>query len=555
MGPKLSVSSLVLAFVCACAHQPADRVLLDASIYTMDPDLPKAQAIALRGDTIVHVGSLESVQAFIDEDTKVERLGGQTILPGLFDSHTHLVLSGTELVHNVQLYEAKTLVELDAAIRERIEADAESSDWIRGSGWEPLLFEGQLDRARLDKLSATRPILMYSSDGHSAWVNSAALRVAGISKSTTAPRGGRIERDAEGEPTGILRETAIALVSAKAPAYDDVQVDAGLRKAIGEANSFGITHVFEVSTEKWMLAGLQRSLERGELTVKVRAAVWIDPARGSAQLDEVVALREAFRSPRIQVNAIKLQIDGVLESGTAAMFEPYRDGTRAKPLIDAQTLLETIRAFDKAGFQIHAHVIGDQATHLMLDALTRLERCEGIDRRPVLAHLLFVALDDLPRFRELGVYAAFSPLWAAPDPSIDKWIAPTSEGERAHWIYPLAAVAQAGGVVVAGSDWSVSSMNPFAAMQTAITRRALAATDGPALEPEQAVSLEAILAAYTIDGARAAFVEDELGSLQVGKRADLVVIDQDPFAIAPTQLSEISVLRTIVDGADVYPAH
>ncbi len=553
---KTSVSSLALCCACSTTRayiEPADRVLLDARIYTMDPEQPQAQAIALRGDTIVHVGTNESVRAFIADDTRIERLGGDTILPGLFDSHTHLVASGAEL-EDISLYAAKTLAELEEVIRERVEVDPKAT-WIRGAGWEPAVFEGRLDKALLDEISAERPIVMLSSDAHSAWVNSAALGAAGITSETPDPAGGRIERDADGEPTGILREVAIDLVAAHMPAFPDAQVDRGLREAIAEANSFGITHVLEASTEAWMLAAYQRRLEQSALTVKVRAAVYVDPSRGPEQLDEIVALRERFGAGQLRVNAIKLFVDGVLESKTAAMLEPYVDGSQASPMFSDELLLDTMVAFDEAGFQIHAHVIGDRAARQVLDALAQLDSLRGPgDRRPVLAHLQVVHPQDLPRFGELGVFAAFSPLWAHPDPSITDLVVPAIGSERARWIYPIAAVTEAGGVVVAGSDWSVSSMDPFDAMEVAITRRDPGVDDGPALEPDQSVALQAILEAYTIDGARAAFAEQQLGSISEGKRADLVVIDRDPFAIAPTELSEVRVLRTIFDGEDVFVA-
>lgn len=533
--------------------QQADIVLTGAVVHTMDAARPRAEAVAIRQGRIVHVGSEESVQAFIGDDTQVEDLAGAVLLPGMHDSHTHLIWSGTEL-EDVSLFEAATLDDLLAAIAGHAAARPDEP-WIRGSGWDASIFEGKLDRTQLDQIAPGRPVYMASADAHSAWVSSAALAAAGITADTPDPPRGRIERDASGAPTGILREDAIQLVTDRMPDYSAAQVDAGFTKAMAEASSYGITSIIEASAEPWMLEGFQRFAERDALDVRVHAAVLVDPDRGAAQLAEVEDLRARYESPMVQVNAVKLFLDGVIESQTAYMLAPYVDGTNGTPSFTDAALLETVRAFDQAGFQLHAHTIGDGAVRQMLDAYAAVAAERGpADRRPILAHLEVIDEADLPRFKELGVHAAFSPLWAYADSYITDLTIPVIGPERSEWLYPMGSVAAAGGVLIAGSDWSVSTMDPFDAMEVAVTREAPDGSVTTPLTPAQRLDLQTILEAYTINGARASFVEDELGSITEGKRADLIVIDRDPFEIDPADLSEIQVLRTLLDGREVYRA-
>lgn len=533
--------------------QEADLVLTGAVVHTMDPDRPRADAVAIRQGRIVHVGTEESVQPFIGASTQVEDLDGAAILPGMHDSHTHLIWSGTEL-EDVSLFEASTLEDLLAAVSERAAASPDEP-WIRGSGWDTSIFEGKLDRTQLDQIAPGRPVYMASADAHSAWVSSAALEAAGITAATPDPPRGRIERDASGAPTGILREDAIQLVTAKMPAYSQAQVDAGFTKAMAEASSYGITSIIEAAAEPWMLEGFARFAERDALDVRVHAAVLFDPERGAGQLAEIQSLRDRYTSSMVQVNGVKLFIDGVIESQTAYMLAPYLDGTNGTPSFTDDALLETVRALDAAGFQLHAHAIGDGAVRQVLDAYEQVARDRGpADNRPILAHLEVIDEADLPRFQALGVYAAFSPLWAYADPYITDLTIPVIGQERAEWLYPMGSVVRAGGVLIAGSDWSVSTMDPFDAMEVAVTREAPDGSVTTPLTPAQRIELQEVMEAYTINGARASFTEDELGSITAGKRADLVVIDRDPFAIDPSELSEIQVLRTLLDGREVYRA-
>lgn len=532
---------------------PADLVLIGAAVYTMDPAQPRAQAVAVDEGRIVHVGTRESVQGFIGAGTRLEELDGRVLLPGLHDSHNHLVWSGTEL-QDVVLNSATTVDELLALIAAHA-ARAPGEPWIRGTGWENALFEGKLHKSQLDQIVPDRPVYLAASDGHSAWVNSAALAEAGITAATPDPANGRIERGARSQPTGILRESAASLVSERMPPYSEAQIDAGLTAALALASSYGITSIIDPAVKPWMLDGYQRFADRGALTVRVHAAARIQPGEGVKQLEAIEALRARHHSPMVQVNAVKLYIDGVIESKTAYMLQPYADGSNGAPNFTSQDLSEVLIAADRAGFQIHTHAIGDGAVRQVLDALDQVQAANGPrDRGLILAHLQVIDPADLQRLGALDVYAVFSALWATPGASIDELTVPVIGRERSRWLYPMAAVQRAGGVLVGASDWSVSSMDPFEAMEAGITRQDTVKNGGPVLTPEHRVTLQQMLEAYTINGARASFVERELGSLTVGKRADLVVIDRDPFAISPHELSDIQVVMTLLDGREVYHA-
>lgn len=532
----------------------ADLVFLNGVVHTMDTAGTRAEAVAIRGGRIVYVGGSHGAKAHLGNGTTVEDLQGRALLPGFHDAHTHLIWSAAEL-EDVDLFEAATLDELLDPIAARA-AERPDEPWIRGSGWDISVFDGLLDRSQLDGIVPDRPVYMGSADGHSAWVNSRALALAGVTAETPDPPGGIIDRDTSGEPTGILREDAIGLVADLIPAYSNEQVDEGFAKAQAEASSYGITSIIDANVEAWMLDGYRRFEDRGELAVRIHGAIEVGPDIGVAKLDAIEAMRSSYDTPLVKIAAVKLYLDGVIESKTATMLEPYSDdGTNGIPNFTDDALAEIAIAFDRAGYQLHAHTIGDAAVRQMLDAIERVNQANGArDRRPLLAHLEVIDPADVPRFSALGAYADFQPLWAYPDSYITELTEPVIGPERSEWLYPIGAIAQAGGTIVAGSDWSVSSMNPFEAMEVAVTRQDPEDPEGRVLTPQHRVGLQEILRAYTLHGARAGFVEDELGSIEVGKRADLVVVDRDPFAIDPHELSEVRVLRTMLDGREVYRA-
>ena len=425
--------------------------------------------------------------------------------------------------------------------------------WVRASGWDISAFP-DASAAILDEITGARPAYLAAADGHSAWVNSAALKAAGIDAASKAPEGGRIELDADGKPNGLLRESAMELVSKLLPDYPDSQVDAGLAKALQEAYSYGITAIIDPAAKEWMLKGYQRFDAAGKLSLRVTAAVEITPAEGVAGVGRVLDLRTRYASPHLEVDSAKLFVDGVIETGTAALLEAYvGDDKRGDLLFTPEAMKEIATAADAAKLQLHAHAIGDRAVRATLDAYEAARTANGPrDSRHQITHLELIDPADIPRFKSLEVLANIQALWAYPDSYIADLTEPKIGPERSQWLYPFGALKQAGATLVGSSDWSVSSMNPLEAMQVAVTRQDPGDANGRVLTPQHRLELMDMLRAYTVNGAFAAFDEKESGTLAVGKRADIVVLDRDITGVAPTEISAGKVLVTLIDGAPVY---
>lgn len=537
---------MLTVFACAAppvAEEPADLVFRGGIVRTMVGD---AASLAVRDGLIVAVG--DDLSGFVGRSTEV--IEGGTLYPGFVDAHTHVAMSGADAL-DIDLTEAVTIDELVAAVADRAAA-APDEEWLRGAGWDISLFNDTLHRSQLDAVVSDRGVFLYSADGHSAWVNSAALTVAGISSATPDPEDGRVERDADGEPTGVLREGAVDLVGEHVSEQSDAQLDEGLANALAEAASFGITSIVDANVGESLLAAYQRADDAGKLSMRVYGAVELGAGWEVETVEEIADFQDRFGSERLTVNAAKLYTDGVIESQTAYMIEPYEDGTNGEPNFTDDELAEAVRIVDAAGYQVHLHAIGDGAVRQSLDAIAYAETQNGRrDRRPLLAHLEVIDPDDVVRFATLGALADFQLLWGYPDAYITEWTVPFIGEERAQWLYPHGSVRDAGGTLVAGSDWSVSTMNPWEAIEVAVTR-ADPDLGGDALEIGQALSVEEAVRAYTKDGALAIFAEADLGTLEVGKLADLVLVEGDPEPLAPEELSEVTVMGTWVGGERVY---
>jgi len=529
---------------------PATLVLSSGRIYTMDDAGTAAEAMAVRDGEIVYVGNDAGLEPYVGPETQVIDLAGGVVMPGFHDAHTHLIWSGADLL-NVDLFSATTVEDLQEAVLTWANAHPDA-EWVQGGGWDLSAFDGLLHKSQLDSVVSDRPVFLYAADGHSAFVNSLALELAGITVDTPDPEDGIIERDETGEPTGILLEAAMELVEVLLPSYPESQIDEGLMNGLLEANGFGITTLIDASVEDWMLDGYARAEAAGALTVRVHGAVEVVPGDPD-NLSHIEALRDGYASDRIGVDAAKFFLDGILESQTAAMLEPYTDGTNGILNFSEEELWSAALELDAAGFQLHAHTIGDGAVRQFLDAVEEVARVNGSrDRRPLLAHLEVIDPDDIPRFAALGAYADFQPLWAYPDPYITELTWPVIGEERSEWLYPMGAVLEAGGTLVAGSDWSVSSMNPFEAIEVAVTRQDPWIDGGDVLTPQHRIDRTAALRAYTSEGAKASFSDALLGSLEVGKRADFIRLDRDPFTIDAYELSDVQVQETWLDGDRIF---
>lgn len=535
---------------------PADLVFVHGAVYTVDGARSWAEAVAVSGGRIAFVGTSEAAKPWIGPQTRVVDLAGKMLLPGFHDSHVHPVSGGIEALE-CDLHGLDSVDAVLGAIRAYAAKHPEAK-WIRGGGWDlPLFPNGNPSKTLLDSVVPGRPALLAASDGHSAWANSRALAIAGITRATQDPAHGRIERDVSGEPSGTLREDAVELVARHLPKYTAREREDGLRKGLGVANGFGLTSLQEASALEGDLAAYAALDAMGALTARVSAAIKADTDEVLADVPRIRELRAKYRGKRFHADAVKIFADGVLETRTAAVIEPYIGyGTdRGKTNLDPGDFRALATALDRDGFQIHVHAIGDRAVRDTLDALEAAQKANGVrDARHHIAHLELIDPSDVPRFRRLGVVANFQPFWANGDLYITEMTEPELGPARSQWIYPIASVEAAGGVTAFGSDWSVSSMNPLDGIEVAVTHRDPSKGPGPAWLPKERISLPDAIAGYTIRGAYLDFTEKETGSIEVGKAADLVVLDRNLFEIPPSQIHETKVLWTLLDGKEVYRA-
>jgi predicted amidohydrolase YtcJ len=544
---------------------PADLVFTGGPVHTFSPARSRATSVAVRGERIVAVGH-DEVRELVGPSTEVVDLKGKLLIPGFQDAHAHPVGGGLEL-GQCDLSGATTLDEY----RRRISAYAQAhpdTEWITGGGWSMEAFPGGLPTAaELDALLPDRPAYLVNRDHHGAWVNSRALQAAGIDARTPDPADGRIERDADGAPTGMLQEGAANLIGRLLPPVTLEQRITGLLRAQALMHSLGVTawqdallgeHANLTDPTDAYLA----TAADGRLTARVVGSLWWDRARGTEQIDELVARRAAGTRGRLRCTTVKIMQDGVAENGTAALLGPYLDGCGCAsdnsgisfvPPLDLQ---KYVTELDARGFQVHFHALGDRAVREALDAVEAARRANGrTDTRPHLAHLQVVHPDDIGRFRELGATANMQALWAAHEPQMDDLTIPFLGPERSAWQYPFGDLQRAGATLAAGSDWPVSSPDPIEAIHVAVNRVLPDAAPGtPVFLPEQRIGLDAALTAYTAGSAYVNHLDDVTGSITPGRLADLVVLDRDPFAAPTEEIGATRVLETFVGGERVFAA-
>jgi predicted amidohydrolase YtcJ len=538
------------------AASQADLVVV-GTVVTMAESRPRAQALAVAGGKVAFVGDAPSARKRLRPGGRLIALEpGQAVFPGLVDAHVHMLDAGV-MRQRCTLDEAKTKARALEIIAEYSRAHPELA-WVIGSGWALSLFDERgPTAAELDAVVADRPAVFYGQDGHSAWLNSRALAAADIKACKPDPERGRIECTATGEPRGTLREAAVDLVEKVVPQPRTEQWLAGLREAQGYLHSLGITMVQDANVTPRMLEIYHQGASSGQLTMKVVAAQATDPSKPASQADELARLRDRYSAGRLSASTAKIFVDGVLEARTAALLAPYQGGDERGILNweDPAVLADLVARLDRHGMQIHMHAIGDRAVRSGLDALAAARSANGpSDNRHHIAHLQLVAAADIPRFRALGVIANFQPFWMFPD----EWIAQSAEAVigrvRAQRLFPFRSIVRTGVRMAAGSDWPVSSPNPFPAIQVGTTRQSPDPPVGPPWIPAERVSRRALLAAYTTGGAYVNRREHETGSLEVGKAADLVIVDRNPLTVPVRRLGGTRVLKTFVDGEEVYAA-
>ena len=499
--------------------------------------------------------------------TEVIDLGGRMVLPGFQDAHVHPPSAGVEMLQ----CELLDLHGLDA-YREAIRSYAEShpdAEWILGGGWAMDVFPGGVPtKDILDELVPDRPVYLPSRDGHSAWVNSEALKRAGITRDTPDPSDGRIERDELGEPIGALQEGAMRLVGDLAPEPTQEEWERGLLEAQRYLHSLGIT-----AWQDAIVGGSYPTLEaylavagRGELTARVVGALWWDRYRGLEQIPELLEARARGPVGRFRASTVKIMLDGVCENFTAAVLEPYLDAegrptdNRGILFVEPDLLSEAVTRLDAEGFQVHFHALADRAVRVGLDAIEAALRANGpSDHRHHLAHIQIVHPEDIPRFRRLRAVANAQPLWAAHESQMDDLTIPFLGEPRWRWQYPFGSLVRAGAVLAMGSDWGVSSPNPLEEIHVAVNR--VMPPDYPytvenreVFLPEERLDLPTAIAAFTMGSAYVNHLDRETGSIEVGKLADLVVLDRNLFEHPMEEISQAKVLLTLVEGERVHAA-
>jgi predicted amidohydrolase YtcJ len=538
----------------------ANLVLKNGFIYTVDGQRTIAEAVAIIDGKFVYVGSTSEVNQYIGKETRVIDLDKRMVLPGFIDSHCHPAYGAAHQLFDVMFTGLNSIAEYKKAIRD-FAAKHPDAKFIKGRGWKNTLFgKTGPDKKIIDEIIPNIPVALDDDGGHAAWVNSLTLKLAGITKETKDPRSGVIERDPEsGEPTGTLRESAAYLISEIFPDYTVEQLMRAVEAYQKMAASFGITTAHDATVD----AGgndfnAYKNLEKeNRLAMRFRASLFVDPQKELEQVAQLIVEREKSRGPLFQTNGAKIYIDGVVEGGTAYLKEPFKHlaNFRGVPRWDSDKLYSMCAELDKNKFQIHVHSIGDAATALTLDAFAyAIEKNGKRGSRNLITHIQLVDPQDILRFKELGVVAVPQPYWFMKDDYYYNLQVPYLGLKRADDEYPMESFFKAGGVVASASDYAVTiPCNPLIAIQTGITRSCLGITDPKEiLWPAERATLEQMLASFTINGAYANFLENTTGSIEVGKMADLIVLDKNLFNLAVEEISKVKVILTFFAGKEVF---
>ncbi|HSJ00324.1 MAG TPA: amidohydrolase [Patescibacteria group bacterium] len=534
--------------------EAADLVVLGGSLEPIAaPPAPDRDALAVRGGRIVAIGASADLRALIGPATEVVELSGETVLPGFQDAHIHPIEGGL-LADRCDLHALTDADAYVAAIRAYADAHPER-EWITGSGWSlPAFPGGEPDRALLDRAVGDRPAILESNDGHVAWVSTRALELAGIDGTTPDPPDGRIARDGDGTATGTLHDGATHLVSRLLPQPSHEDLVRGLLAAQAELHGLGITAWQDAHVEAAELDAYRAASADGRLTARVEAALWWDRTAGLEQIGWLEEARAAASVPgQLRAGSVKLMLDGILESRTAFMTSPYAGHEeRGSPFIEPDLLRQAVIELDRRGFWCHFHAIGDAAVRLALDSVEAARAANGrTPGRHHIAHIEVIHPDDIGRFADLDVTANMQPLWAADDDQMRDLRMPVLGEERATWQYPFGSLARAGARLAAGSDWTVSSADPLREIEVAVRRVAPETRDAAAFLPEQRLSLDQALAAFTIGSAFVNHLDTDTGTIEVGKLADLAIIDRDLRAPDTGPIGDAGVRATYVGGRRV----
>ena len=548
--------SFVLAInALAQSKATADLIIVNAKVWTVDKAHSTAQAVAVLGDHIIAVGSNADVEALRGHDTKVIDAGGKLLLPGFNDAHVHFVGGGLQL-DSVQLNDATSTEEFVRRIGEQARKTPKG-EWIQGGDWDETKWNsaGLPTRELVDPVTPDNPAFLGRYDGHSALANSAALRLAGITAKTPDPPGGTIVRDAQGNPTGDLKDAAKDIVLRVIPPLSHDQRLRAMRRALEYAASLGVTSVQHMNDEESDsfadIGAYGELLQSSELTTRV----YVAPAISDWQNLAKIGIRHAFGSSFLRTGGLKGFADGSLGSGTAYLFDPYSDEPGNSGLLRNQMqplsqMRDWMMQADAAGLQICTHAIGDRAISMILDLYTEVATAHpGIERRFRIEHAQHMAAKDFARFAQLGVIASVQPYQAIDD---GRWAEARIGHDRASRTYAFRTFLNHGVHLAFGTDWDVAPLNPILTVYAAVTRATLDGKNPNGWFPEQKLSVAEAVEAYTMGSAYAEFQEKDKGSIAPGKLADMVLLSDDIFSIDPAKIRGVKVLKTIVGGRLVW---
>ena len=563
------IGAVVLFALCEpaqAADGQADTIFTGGRIHTLNPEQPEAEALAIRAGVITAVGDTDTITATAGPQTQRIDLDGKVVLPGFHDMHVHPLFAGVRQTE-CKIEQGSTLEQIQHEVQACIDR-TDTGGWISGGQWDAHAIGQIPDRSMLDTISPKNPVLLSDTSGHSAWANSRALAIAGVTADTPDPEGGIIERDSGGEPTGILREAAIMLVRMHVPPHSYEALRAALEWSMKQMLSHGITSFTEASTG--FVAGMTREVklyadmaDAGMVKQRVRLCLNWEP--GNAELEAVIADRNLYARDRVATDCIKIFLDGVpTDSHTAAMLEPYArpmegrsdDASRyGMLLVEQDNLNDAVTRFDRMGLTVKFHAAGDAAVRAGLNAFDAARTANGFSGQlHDVGHCTFVSREDLPRARALGVTFEVSPYLWSPSPINDD-ISKEVGDERTRRVWPVREMIEAGALVVPGSDWAVvPSVNPWIAVEALVTREEPGGS-AKHFGKEQAVSLDQAIRLFTVNAAKHLGMADKVGRIEPGLLADLIVLDRDPYSIPVTELHQVRVEQTIINGTPVYQAN
>jgi len=529
----------------------ADLIIVNAAIHTMDRQRPRAEAVAIYGNRIAAVGTSAEIRKFAGGQTRIIDAGGALLLPGFNDSHVHFIDGGAHLA-SVQLRDAASPQDFAARIRQ-FAAKMPKGRWITGGDWDHERWTNAPlpTKELIDEFTPDHPVFVNRLDGHMSLANSVALKLAGVTKETADPPGGLIVRDAKtGEPTGVLKDAAMSFVNAKIPAPTfDEKLEAA-RAATEHAASLGVTSVQDMSAGN-DVGVFQTLAARGELKTRIYA---VSPLPAWERLSRT-GIRAVFGGDLLRVGGLKGFADGSLGSTTALFFEPYQDapamrGLPSDEMFPEGEMLKRVEGADAAGLQVMIHAIGDSANDRILSLYEQVTKQNGArDRRFRIEHAQHIRAQDIARFARGNVIASMQPYHAIDD---GRWAEKRIGHERARTTYAFRSLIDAGAALAFGTDWYVAPLNPMLSLYGAVTRRTLDGKNPQGWIPEQKITIEEAVRAYTVGSAYAEFAENSKGTITPGKLADLVILSQDIFRIDPVEIEKTKVRLTIMDGRIVY---